>query len=189
MRKCFFVLFVALLCSSCVSTRAKKELYTVHVTDTKEVSLLPVEDLENEIDIVQLFSGTYDKVSFNMLAYTECNRNKISVVMMNELGIKLGSILYSDDGILLDSKFFSDKIKGEYIIIDFQNAYYKKERLADLYKASGLSFEVVENKDSEIRTIMDGDIVIEEIEKSDGKITIRNYLRNYKYVLTEVIDE
>ena len=185
------LLVVPLFLSSCVSTKKQKVL-SVYVTDSKRVNLLAPSAVEHDVNVMQMFTGSFSaskKDSMNMIACTECTEEKISVVMMNELGIEIASLLYSSSGISLHSSFLPDGVKPEYIIMDFQNVYYKPSLLAAEYNTCGLSFTVEKNGGVERRVIMDGDVVIEMIEKKDKEILLHNYLRGYTYRLTELDDE
>lgn len=185
------VLLVVLFLSSCASSK-KQKLLSVYVTDSKKVRLLAPSALEHEVNVMQMFTGSFvasKKEAVNMIACTECTAEKISVVMMNELGIEIASLLYSSSDISLQSSFLPSNVKPEYIIMDFQNVYYKPSLLATEYKASGLSFMVEKNGGVERRFIKDGDVIIEMIEKKDKEILLHNYLRGYTYRLTELDDE
>lgn len=182
-------LLVVILFSSCVSSQKKTEDLFIYVTDSKKVKLLAPSALEKRVDAMQMFSGSFSsakKDSINMIAVTECTEQKISVTMMNELGIEIASLLYTDSGVFLKSSFLPEGIKPEYIVMDFQNVYYRPSLLAKEYKTSGLSFTIEENDGIEKRLIMDGKTVIEVIENKDGEILLRNYFRGYTYRLTDL---
>ncbi|MCR5764071.1 MAG: DUF3261 domain-containing protein [Treponema sp.] len=189
----FLILTAGLLFSSCVTTASKnKKTYSVFMTDTKKVNLLPPSCTEKNINVMQMFTGSFfskDSKSVNMIACTESTEKKISIVMLNELGIEMVSVLYSDEELSLKSSFLPDTVRPEYIIMDIQNIYYKSELLSGLYKDSGLSFSVKKDNNIETRLVMDGNTIIENIEKKDGEIILHNYLRGYTYRLTEIADE
>lgn len=184
--------FYTLLCTtSCASMQTPKRIF-VYVTDVKKVYLLPPSAVEHSVSTMQLFEGTFSdakKTSMTFIASTDCTEQKISVVMMNELGIEIASLLYSESELSLHSAFLPDGIKPEYVIMDFQNVYYSSVLLDAAYKAAGLSFTMTELDGVEHRFIKDGDVVVEMIEKKDGCITLHNYIRGYTYRLTELADE
>lgn len=184
----FLAVTSGLLIAACVSSAKRSTGMKVFVTDSKAVMLLPPEDAWHDVDTIQFFTGSYGGTKMAMIAYTECTTEKISVVMMNDLGIEIASLLYTASGLSLKSSFLPVSAKPEYIVMDFQNVYYNPDALCKLYSAAGLSFTVCNDDGFEVRTIAEGNTIIEVIEKSPEGIVITNYLRNYKYTLKEAED-
>ena len=77
-------------------------------------------------------------------------------------------------------------MKAEYILLDFQNAYYDAGALAAAYGAKGLSFVVSTEDGKEVRRVQDGGDTIEELVKDGESVTITNLLRGYRYELRKI---
>lgn len=126
-----------------------------------------------------------------MMAYLKLDKKEISVCLLSTFGVDIGFLSYDGKSVKFESHFFPDSFRAEYIVADFQNAYYDFDVLKANYSAAGLSFEEKKTSTSITRTIHDGKNLIEEIEislkkKKISRIKIRNHLRNYTYIITEV---
>ncbi len=185
------VLFLGLLLlgllSSCASTKgAYVSKYKVFVTNTKRVSLLPTRCMDGSMDSLMLFNGSFGDTKFSMQAYIYSDDAEMEVVLLNEFGAGMGTLFYADDSVELDSALFPSSLKPEYIVADFQNAFYDAQALKSNYESNGLSFTVaVDSQGRELRQILNKGTVIESIEKFGGVTTITNRLRGYTYILTE----
>lgn len=175
---------------SCASSFRKK-LHPVYITDRKCIELLPPSACSISKDSAQEFSGDFDGKSFSLMAYLKLDKDEISVCLLSTFGVDIGSLFYDGNKVLFESAFFPDSFKAEYIVADFQNAYYDFDVLKENYSAAGLSFKETKSGSKITRTIHDGKTLIEEIDismkkKKIERIKIRNHLRNYTYVITEV---
>ena len=83
----------------------------------------------------------------------------------------------------------TQNIKAEYIVWDFQLAYYRPEEISQLLSKHKLSFSVEKDEASEVRIIMDDHSVIESVLIKKNFIEIKNFLRGYEYTLTGAGDE
>ena len=195
-RKTFAAAFIfsALLSSfaffSCASS-SKAKLHPVYITDKKCIELLPPSACSLSKECAQEFSGDFDGKSFSMMAYLKLDKKEISVCLLSTFGVDIGFLSYDGKSVKFESHFFPDSFRAEYIVADFQNAYYDFDVLKANYSAAGLSFEEKKTSTSITRTIHDGKNLIEEIEislkkKKISRIKIRNHLRNYTYIITEV---
>ena len=181
---------------SCKSTKVESSLplRPVYITNTKKVNLLAPAQAGRVYEGLQLLNGSFGETSFNLLSYTQLDAKGISLSLMNDFGTDMGNLFYDGDKVIFDSAYFPKNLPGEYIICDIQNAYYDEAALKENYESAGLSFEVwpaaVDQRDisdaQEIRCIMDGKKLIEEIRITDNTVTIKNYLRGYEYKLTEL---
>jgi hypothetical protein len=135
------------------------------------------------LDSIQFFSGSFGESTFSALVYLQADREGLSMTILNELGLDMGSLSYSGNRLSFSSPYFSKDIKAEYILLDFQNCYYDRQELERHYAASGLTFSWTSDGDRETRLIQDGGMPIEEIIKEGDSITIRNLLRSYRYEL------
>lgn len=166
---------------------------TVYVTDTKAVSLLPPECMAGSMDAFQLLTGSYGTQHFALQAYTRADADGISMTLLNEMGITVATLSYTKDGTNFQSAYMPDSIRAEYMLLDFQNAYYDADALRDHYAASGLRFERSAGDAGEHRYIYDGRTLIEEIVTATAgregtSVTVTNRLRSYRYELAELTE-
>lgn len=176
------VLLACIFFASCAST---SPLNKVYVTNSNKVDLLPTAAISREIDEYQYFDGEFGGNSFSALLYLQADKNEINILLLNDFGIEAGSIFYDGKTAHLESDFFPKNLKCEYIILDLQNAYADFAALKSHYKKYKIDFEESSAPEKTVRKIIKNSKVIEEIGIEKDKITIENYLRNYKYVLTK----
>ena len=176
------ILSILFLIISCKSTRAVNytELRPVYVTNTKKINLLLPENTTVELDILQQFNGTFGDSDFSMLSFSQIDKSKISLSLINDFGTDMGHLYYDGEHVSFKSQYLPSNLPGEYIVAEIQNAYYDEKALQENYSKAHLNF-VCEANDS--RKIYDGKKLIEEIFISDDKVKIINYLRDYFFEL------
>lgn len=203
MKKIELILIFALslfLLFSCNSTRNPAELSEaeatirrntnpVYVTNTKKVYLLPVESIRTPVESYQYFEGDFGSKKFNSNLFLTADSSGISVLILNEMGIEMGLLVYDGESASLESTLFPKSLKCEYILLDLQNAYAEEDALKKHYASYGLEFEEVsqpssQGPDVKIRYIKNGKKIIEKISIFEKKIEIENILRGYSYRLT-----
>lgn len=163
----------------------------VYVTDTKTVSLLPPECMAGSMDTFQLLTGSYGTQHFALQAYTRADADGISMTLLNEMGITVATLSYTKDGTNFQSAYMPDSIRAEYMLLDFQNAYYDADVLRDHYAANGLRFERSREGGRDYRRIYDSRKLIEEIITEENtaagtRLSVQNRLRSYRYELAEL---
>lgn len=181
---------VCILFVSCASLRhGGSKINPVYVTNTKQFNLLPPDDIQNPKNVQQFLSGTYGETEFGVLCYLDADENGIFLSLFNDFGTGLGNFSYDGERVLFESTVFPKNTKAEYIIADLQYAYYSADALKARFNEAGLDFVTDEIEVSgefrEVRKILDGKKIIEEIEISNRNVKIRNFLRNYTYYLEE----
>ena len=192
--------FSLFLLFSCNSTRNTAELSEaeatirrntnpVYVTNTKKVYLLPVESIRTPVESYQYFEGDFGSKKFNSNLFLTADSSGISVLILNEMGIEMGLLVYDGESASLESTLFPKSLKCEYILLDLQNAYAEEDALKKHYASYGLEFEEVsqpasQGPDVKIRWIKNGKKIIEKIIIFEKKIEIENILRGYSYRLT-----
>lgn len=203
MKKIELILTFALslfLLFSCNSTRNPAELSEaeatirrntnpVYVTNTKKVYLLPVESIRTPVESYQYFEGDFGSKKFNSNLFLTADSSGISVLILNEMGIEMGLLVYDGESASLESTLFPKSLKCEYILLDLQNAYAEEDALKKHYASYGLEFEEFsqpssQGPDVKIRYIKNGKKIIEKISIFEKKIEIENILRGYSYRLT-----
>ena len=134
-----------------------------------------------------LMTVRFGEESFSAPVYIIADATGIFITIMNDFGIDMGVLEYDGDSVLLDCAIVPEKLKGEYLINEFQNAFYEFDALKENLAGSRVSLVLEQNKEdgSYVRKMYDGKKIIEEVFfLADGKIEINNILRNYKIIFT-----
>ena len=214
---CLFLMIFAVSVISCSSSRIPKNsqkngnfdnLPEVYITNSKKVKLLKNSEFQGNFDRIQMISGNFGTQTFEFLGNLQIDSNLLSLTVLSPMGTDLGAIYFDENGVLLDSAYFPQNLKAEYIICDIQNAYFPAESLSKNFQKAGLTFteeftgkngefhqkndEISQNsanfieKSQIIRKIYDKNKLIEEIVISQNEIIIKNKLRNYEYILVNL---
>lgn len=181
------------LLSSCAHLRAgsPSEDFTVYITNTKKITLMQPACMSGSVDELQLLNGKYGITKFSMQTWVQSDSEKMNMELMNELGTGIGQVFYDGRTIQAESPFFPKNMKAAYIVADFQFCFYDAEKIRELLSASGLSFDERTETDENggertVRTIRDGDKIIEQITKTKKTSSLKNNLRGYEYILQTV---
>ena len=185
---------LSLVLVSCASSRNAEEevhLNKVYVTNTTKVPLLPVSAIKEELDLFQIFEGKFGHKSFpNTMVNLQSDSEGIVILMLNDLGIEIGSIEYNGKSCVMNSSFFPKNLKAEYIVLDLQNAYADAEELKAHYKNYNLDFDetsaMINGQEAKVRTICEKGKIIEQIVLQNSNVEIKNKLRDYTYTLSFV---
>lgn len=182
-----FAVFLALLAgfTGCRTNRINTSIKPVYVTNTKPMYLLSPENTDGEVDSYQLLQGQFGSQSFTLLCYIISNSDGINITLLNDFGTDMGSLNYDGNQVNFESVVFPENLPAEYILLDIQNAYYKKESLEKAYKLAGLTFEEENTAEASVRVIKSGKKIVEVITKNGNYIKIQNSLRGYEYNLIE----
>ena len=159
---------------------------SVFVTDSKSVPVLPPPCMDGILDELQLFTGSFGEQTFSSLAYIQADQGGIDITLLNEMGMDMGKLGYDGKNLSFSSPYFPKDVRAEYMVLDIQNAYYDVSALKKQYDASGLAFSCEHLGGKEIRRVLDGDRIVEEIVKDGNAVTITNFLRGYRYDLRKV---
>lgn len=176
-------IFVSCLMVSCVSVPKIGNLKPIYVTNMKQINLLPTSSIDSDVDTMMQLQGTFGNQTFTVLTYVQADENGIFMSLMNDFGTEMGDMTYDGFEVNFESAMFPDNLPAEYIINDFQNAFYKTEDLKKNLTASKLNFVITEKEGTEIRQVLDGKKVIEEIVLSEDNVLIKNILRGYEFNL------
>ena len=173
---------------ACTSSRpgAAPSLNPVYVTNAKKITLLSPENMVGSVESLMLFTGSFGDQQFSTPVYVQADELSLVLLLVNDFGVSMGSLNYDGMSAELDAPLFPPSLKAEYIIADFQNAYYDVAALESNYEASHLTFEQELRDDgSEVRRVLSGSTVVETIIRTDGRLVIDNHLRGYTYTLVE----
>lgn len=160
--------------------------YTVFVTNTRPVKLLPPESFTGEtVDGLYSFELTFSDTTISCLSLVTVSSSEIFLSAFNEMGISMGEISYTGNDLLYASTFLPENLKAEYVIADIQNIFYANDVLRQNF-GKKLSVTDEFSDSCMIRNIYSGNELIESITVSDDSISLTNYLRGYEYVLVKV---
>ena len=182
---------LSLLFISCISSpknidlQVQKDLGKVFVTNTKSIYILSPDFLSKPVDKLFLMTFESDSFKFSTPIYVYADKSGIYLTILNNFGIDMGSLNFSDGQIELDSSIFPDKIKPVYLINEFQNAFYQQAALSQNLKNSSLDLQILEEENCQKRIIKSSKKVVEEIEISSSSVVITNHIRAYKITLLE----
>ena len=185
------LLNLSLLFISCISTpknidlQVQKDLGKVFVTNTKSIYILSPDFLSKPVDKLFLMTFESDSFKFSTPIYVYADKSGIYLTILNDFGIDMGSLNFSDGQIELDSSIFPDKIKPVYLINEFQNAFYQQAALSQNLKNSSLDLQILEEENCQKRIIKSSKKLVEEIEISSSSVVITNHIRAYKITLLE----
>lgn len=173
--------------SSCAGTRLRgRDVPSVYITDAKKVQLLPPRQMNGSLDELQFFSASFAGQGFCFQSYIQADKKGLSLTILNEMGMEMGDLRYTDSGLSFSSGYFPQSLKAEYMLMDLQNCYYDLDALKECYASAGLELSSSCSGSTETRLVKDGETVIEEItierlENNAKSIRLKNSLRSYSY--------
>ena len=163
----------------------------VYITNSKKFYLLSPKEIPSPFEKQIMFEGEFQKKNFSLLSYLQATEQELYINILTDFGTSLGEIIYNGTEIVFDSAIFPKNLKPEYIISDLQFAYYDFNAVKTSLNKIHIGFfnESTDSDSSKIFTIRNGlnatSPLIEKITHSKNIITIENFLRGYKYILTE----
>ena len=183
----FLVTLTAVFSISCVHTK-KNVLDTgarpVYITDTLMYEYLDPSCIDTPVDCLQRIDGSFGEQEFSFLTYTQADATKIELIVLSDLGTEIANILYRDKKITLSGLVVAKKIPAEYIIADFQLAYYRVACLNQFLNPYGVTVDegVLENGRT-YREIFAENNAILHIEYETDVLYFTNTLRGYSYTI------
>ncbi|MCR4741244.1 MAG: DUF3261 domain-containing protein [Treponema sp.] len=186
-----FLLYILFSLTSCLSLpasddlRVQKDLDKVYVTNTKKIYILSPEYIKETIDKLYLMTFEFDSAKISLPLYVYADQSGIYLSILNDFGIDMGSLNFTDGKIDLDSSVLPQNLLPVYLINEFQNAFYQEEALAINLKNSFLTLQIENQENCQSRIIKSSGKIIEEIEISSSSIVITNNIRDYKISLLE----
>jgi hypothetical protein len=174
------VIFILCLCSCASGTAVRDDRLHAYLSDRAQYLLLPPQDIENTMDMIQQISASYGAQDFLINAWVKADETGMEMTLLNELGANMGELSYRNGSVSFSSPMFPPSLKPEYIVADFQFCFYNELPLRKALENCGLAFERTERG----RRILQGKTVIIEIEKSAGLVKLVNHLRGYTYTLS-----
>lgn len=186
MKKAFAILIAVMVLASCSTTkRIGGFLAPVYVTNTKKIQVLPPQHMVGEQDAQILLELKFGKDTFSLVALVFADSQTMEISLFNDFGTDMGSLFFDGQEATLDCALVPPQLKAEYIINDLETAWYNPEALKANYAASKLTLDIEKTDDGEIRRVMSGKKLIEEITVSDSEVVVKNILRGYEYRLVQ----
>lgn len=173
----------ALALTSCATVKSVNNLSKVYVTNTKQINLLPPQDIESPIDDIMLLNGDFGDVSFTLKTLVQADDSGLYFSLLNDFGTDMGTIEYDGIDAIADTPILPEKLKPEYIINDFQNAFYKVSKITENLNKSNLDLKVIKEGEKEIRQVWSGKKLVEEVTVTSAGAIIVNHLRGYSFGL------
>lgn len=171
--------------TSCVTVKKLPGLDKVYVTNTKQINILPPSEVDVQLDDLMQLNLKNGGSSVAVLVYVQSDSDGVFIDIMNDFGTDMGTMTYDGESVELDCPLFPKNMPPEYIINDLQNAFYKFDSVKNNLNQSKLEFtETVDSKTKTVvRTVKDGEKVIEKVTISGKSVTVENLLRKYSFSL------
>ena len=178
----FFLLLAIIVhgFSSCASAARPRETRPyVWLTENARFVLLPTKNIETLMDNQQLISAYFGGQNHRLIAWVKADDEVIDMTFISELGATVGELSYRDGVVRFSSPVLPRAFGGEFIVADFQLAFYCAAALRDAMESIGLRFEEVVGEAGNSRRVFDGETLIVEIERSRSLVRLVNHLRGY----------
>jgi hypothetical protein len=138
------------------------------------------------IDMAQRMEGRYRDETFFLDIFTKASGTGVDIVGLDSMGTQVFDLSYSkQNGIRMDSAFGKGRLAPEYVIADFQFAYYPFEAVRTALTARGAGFEERDENGARIRLLSWRGREILRIIRESGGLRVVNSLRGYSYTLTD----
>ncbi len=189
-------------CAANSPTSSVSKFSPVYVTNSSNYELLPTTYIEEKIDSLQKMTASFktgkNQSEFSADVFFLADNTHISMTILSDLGTTSASLVYDGSSIEFDSALLPKNLRPEYVIADFQQAFYDAQKLRSELLKIGIEFEASFKNNSdggftETRILSQKERKISKITKtyskgkSGGKIlkSVRyeNFLRGYEYSL------
>lgn len=172
-----FVVFFA--CTGSPSTR--KADNPVFLTNSVMYTFLDPSCIATNIDEVQRIYGAYGEREFSFLMYTIADDNGITLLVLNEMGSEVARITFTDGVVVTSDLVRRLGFPAEYIVADFQLAFYRLDCLVSALSSKGISIN--EDYSPRVRRFSEGNKEILRIDYYEKSLEFINSLRGYRYTI------
>lgn len=175
---------LALLLASCATV--SQRVPSVHITNTKSVSIFPAAYDAVAVDGAFLFTGAFGDRSFSCQAYVVCDAEGIFMQAFSDFGTTLLTINCDSEGHVTASSDMMPQMFARYVVMDAQLAYYDFNVLRDALADASLTLTEEREGGSVVRRVFNRVDLVSEftVDEATGSLTVKNSLRNYEYSLT-----
>lgn len=179
----------ALLLSSCTSlsgASAYRQPQPYYLADDLKLPLLDTRLLDKPLDLSQRIKGSYGGKIYFLDAYSKAGPEGIDMVGLNAMGTEVFDLSYDRaKGIRFSSALGMAGIKPEYVLADFQIAYYPFEAVKAALAPYGLDFEKAEAGGKVAKVLYRGGREILRVDYLERGLRYVNSLRGYSYEIAE----
>jgi len=184
---CLVVSVILSLFFSCTTAKPSgrtEDPLATWLTDSVVYRLQDPSCLTEAVSEVQKIEGRYGPRSFSFLSVTEILDSSVMVLILNEMGIEIGSVSFDGAAVESSGFFISRELPAQYLVADIQFVYYRSECLEAALSPLGIHIlEEPSAEGSRFRDFYSGENRIIHIEYSDSGIEYYNELRGYSYRL------
>jgi hypothetical protein len=183
-----FIGAATLLCS-CRSLQAGggyRQPEPYYLTNDLKLPLLDTALLDSPLDLAQHIKGSYKGKVYFLDAYAKADAASLDMVALDAMGTQVFDLAYSKaKGIRFSSALGVSGTKPEYIVADFQLAYYPFEAVKAALATHGLDFSQRTEDGRSVRSLSFAGREIVRIETLPEGFRYDNLLRGYSYEITE----
>lgn len=181
-------LLLVLSITSCTSTGKQERTASstaLQLGRNTTYTLAATACIQNGIAEFQKIEGRFEKRQFNFLAYTVADDSVIDIIILNEMGMEIGSARYDGETVTSSGFFNTYGLPAEYLIADFQLVYYRPGCLEEAFSGDAVRITEEEDADGVVRrNVYEADELISTIEYREAVLTFTNILRGYSYTIT-----
>ena len=178
------ILLTLASCAGSPAARGGAPDGAVYLTNRTAFGFLDTGGIEAPMDMLQRLDGAYGEREFSFMIYVLADRARVEMIVLNDLGSEMARIVYADGEVTSSGLVTKAGLSPNYILADFQLAWYREDAVSAGLAASGLTCADRREGDLTVREINDGDETIIRIEKRAESLNFRNILRGYSYTIT-----
>ena len=111
--------------------------------------------------------------------------------LLSAFGSTVATLSFEGAEVDFTSSVFPEDLKAEYIVADFQFAYYDFSKTQSVLASSSLTFIQESDDAGYTRLIFDKKKLIAQytVDSATNTVTVKNFLRGYEYSLLGAPDE
>ena len=181
---------LSLFCS-CASSNVEPATPKIYVTNTKKTHLLPPQLMKTPVEGVFLFTGSFGGKNASAPVFVKADKNGVFMQMLSALGSTVATLSFEGEGVDFTSSIFPDDLKAEYIVADFQFAYYDFDQTRSALASSSLIFTEERTATGYTRSIFAKKKLVAQytVDTASNTVVVKNLLRGYEYSLLGASDD
>lgn len=181
---------LSLFCS-CASSKVEPAAPKIYVTNFKKTHLLPPHLIASPVEGVFLFQGSFAGQTFSTPVYVKADEEGIFMQLLSAFGSTMATLSFEGGDVAFQSSILPEDLKAEYIVADFQFAYYDFDQTQTALAYSSLTFTQESDERGYTRSIFDKKKLIAQytVDSATNTVTVKNFLRGYEYSLLGASDE
>lgn len=153
-----------------------------YIADDLALPLLDTSLLRGSLDLSQRVRGSYGGKVYFLDVLSKADSEGVDMVCLGSMGAAIMDLSYSKSkGIRFSSADGMGRIKPEYIVADFQIAYYPFDAVKAALAPYGLDYERHDRDGVPTRALSRAGKTILTIEELPDGLRLTNLLRGYSY--------